>query len=167
MATHVISILNQTVQPDGSGDAYFDLFSNHATTPIYDPLVLVFTAATTTKIEVAGSFRVPKNYVDTATFRIIWTANATSGDWEFDIEYRSIAIGEAGNPGTDQQTLNVNDTAPGTAFLLQEALLTPTETNFIADDLVQFHFGRDDSDAGDTLTADVLVFGLYFQYNDA
>ena len=103
----------------------------------------------------------------TATFRIVWTANGTTNDWEFDLEYTSIAVGETADPSADQQTLNVNDAAPGTAFDLQEAVLTPTASNFAADDLVQFTFGRDDSDVGDTLTADVIVFGLYFQYDDA
>lgn len=167
MATHVIPIMNWSIQPDNSGDAYFDIYSNHEVTPQYDMSVLILTAATTTKIELSGSFRIPQNYVGTATFRCFWTADATSGDWEFDLEYRSIAIGEAGNPTTDQETLNVNDTAPGTAFLVQEAVLTPTASNFAVDDIVFFKFGRDDSDAGDTLTADVIVFDLYFQYDDA
>lgn len=167
MATHIIPIMNWTTQPDGSGDAYFDIYSNIETTPQYDMEVLVLVAATTTKITISGSFRVPKNYVGSATFRCLWTCNATSGDWEFDLEYRSIAIGEAGDPTTDQETLNVNDTAPGTAFLIQEAVLTPTASNFAVDDIVFFKFGRDDTDAGDTLAADVIVFGLYFQYDDA
>ena len=168
MATHQISLFNHLILPQGTdGDVFMAPFSNYATTPIYDPNVLVFAAATGRKMEVAGGFIVPQNYVGTATFRCLWTVDATSNDWEFDIEYRAIAVGEASNPGTDQETLNVADTAPGTAFFLQEAVLTPTASNFATGDLVLFHASRDDSDAGDTLSAPVLWFDLLFQYADA
>jgi len=32
---------------------------------------------------------------------------------------------------------------------------------------VEFFFSRDGTDAGDTMAAACLVFGLFFEYNDA
>ena len=166
MATHQISVLDSAVQLDSSGAVYYDIYGNHKAAPQYDTRVLIFESGGSSKIKVGAGLIIPQNYVGSAKFVIKWTANATTGDAEFDIEYRAIAIGETTDPTTDQETLNVADTAPATALDLLQVELTPTASNFAAGDLVLLNFGRDLSDAGDTLAADVILFKVLFEYAD-
>lgn len=165
MATHVIPLINWTMQP-GTDGAYLQPNDvTHFTNGRYPYNILVL-PDNSAKIQVPFSARVPANYSGSPLFICSWTANATANDWEFDIEYSLLAVGQSIDVSADDETLNVADTAPGTAFFVQEATLTPT-ASIVAGDLLTGTFGRDGTDGGDGLGAAVLVLGFYFQYADA
>lgn len=166
MATHRIPILGATTKPDSSGNVFFESATVKGTNDFFEQLVLVFND-TATKDTLHGSFQVPQNYVGTPKFVVEWTTTATSGDVEWDVDYRAVAAGESMDQATAQESLNQNDTAGGSTDLLQEALLTATAGNFAVGDMVLFQLSRDGVDAGDTISAAVQVHGVYFEYTDA
>jgi len=166
MATIRIPILGFTTRPDTSGDVFFEFNSIKGTNDFFKELVLVYND-TAAKDSIYGSFEVPQDYVGSAKFVVSWKTTATSGDVEWDMDYRSVADGESLDQATAQESLNQNDTAGGSTDLKQTALLTATEGNFAAADTVQFILSRDGTDAGDTISAAVTVHGVYFEYADA
>ncbi|MGI9489097.1 MAG: hypothetical protein ACR2RF_25070 [Geminicoccaceae bacterium] len=166
MATHEIPILGHATRPDASGDVFQEPYSIKATNDLWDQFVWIFNDSST-RIGLKGLFRVPQNYVGTAAILVSWTSIATTGDWELDFDYRAVAIGESMDQATAQETVNINDTAPGSVNLFQEASLSLTDANLAAGDLVSFEFFRDGTDAGDTMAAAAIVFGAYFSYADA
>jgi len=166
MSTFRIPILGFSTKPDASGDVFFEPQSVKGSNGFFDHLVCVFND-TAAKDSLHGLFQVPQNYVGTPKFVVDWTSTATSGDVEWDVDYRAVAAGESLDQATAQESLNQNDTAPGTTDLKQEALLAATAGNFATGDTVQFLLSRDGTDAGDTIAAAVTVVGVYFEYTDA
>ncbi len=166
MATFRRPILGAFTKPGASGEVFFEPNSVKGTNDFFDEMVLVFND-TATKDALYGKFQVPQNYVGSAKILISWTSTATSGDVEWDFDYRAIASGESLDQATAQQSLNQNDTAPGTTDLMQTAELTPTASNFTAGDVVQFILYRDGTDAGDTISAAVTVHDVSFEWADA
>lgn len=168
MATHRIPILGWPTNPDTSGDMFFEPFDVKASNDVWDRHVAVFND-TATRIGVHGGFTVPKNYIGSAKLVVVWTTSATSGDVEWDFDYRAVGGDDAESldqAGT-QESVNLNDTAPGAAFRRMETLITLTAGNFAIDDEVTFTFFRDGTDAGDTMAAAALVFQLLWEYSDA
>jgi len=166
MATFRIPILGFSTKPDTSGEVFLEPQSVKGTNDFFDQLVLVFNDSST-KDSCYGTFQVPQNYVGSAKFIVEWTSTATTGDVEWDLDYRAVAIGESMDQASAQESLNQNDTAPGTTDLLQEASITATAGNFAVGDMVPFLLSRDGTDGGDTISAAVTVFGVYFEYADA
>jgi len=166
MATFTIPILGFSTKPDTSGDVFFEPNSVKGTNDFFDELVVVFND-TSAKDSLYGSFKVPQNYVGTPIFRVTWKTTATSGDVEWDVDYRAVAAGESLDQVTAQESLNQNDTAGGSTDLKQVADLSATAGNFAAGDTVQFILSRDGTDAGDTISAAVTVHKFEFVYNDA
>ena len=168
MATHRLPIINSFTVPDTTGDAFFEPYTIKATNDVWGHLVLVLND-TATDIGIFGKFAVPIEYVDTANLVIVWTSTAVAGDAEFDFMYRAVggndteSLDQAGS----QEDVNSNDTAPSAANERMELTIALTDGNFTAEDTVEFFFSRDGTDAGDTLAAAVMVFGLFFEYNDA
>lgn len=168
MATHRIPILGFGTNLDTSGDVFFEPYSIKATNDVWDRLVCIFND-TATRIGLHGGFTVPKNYVGTAKIIVVWTSTATSGDVEWDFDYRAVGGDDAESldqAGT-QETVNINDTAPSAAHERMEASLTLTSGNFAVDDEVEFTLFRDGTDAGDTMAAAAIVFSVLFEYTDA
>lgn len=165
MATYRVPILGFATKPDTSGEVFFEPNSIKGTNDFFEELVLVFNDSAT-KDSVFGSFMVPQNYSSSANFVVVWKTTATSGDVEFDFDYRAVAAGESLDQATAQESLNQNDTAGGSADLRQDASLSATDGNFSAGDIVQFLLSRDGTDAGDTISAAVTVHGVYFEYDD-
>ena len=100
---------------------------------------------------------------------MVWTATATTGDVEWDFDYRAVGGDDAESldqTGT-QESVNVNDTAPSAVNEKMIATLSLTDGNFAIDDLVQYELFRDGSDAGDTMAAAAIVHGVLFEYADA
>ena len=122
---------------------------------------------TGTKIGFYGSFDVPGDYVGGAKFIIKYKTTATSGDFENDIDYSSIATGESGDPAAAQESLNQNDTVPGTARIIAENELTATAGNFAANDICKYAVWRDNTDGGDTVSAAQIIEDVLFEYTDA
>lgn len=168
MATHRIPIFGFGTTPDTSGNAFFEPFDVKASNDVWDRLVAILND-TATRIGFHGGFQVPQNYVGSASLVIEWTSSATSGDVEFDFDYRAVggddteSLDQAGT----QESVNLNDTAPGAAFRKMTCTIDLTDGNFASGDEVTFTLFRDGTDAGDTIAAAVIVFGAYFQYADA
>lgn len=167
MATHRIPILGWKTVPDTSGNVFFEPYTIKATNDVWGYLVAVF-SDTATRIGLRGSFDVPQNYVGTAKIIIHWTTTATSGDVEWDFDYRAIggddteSLDQAGT----QESVNQNDTAPSATDERMTATLTLTAGNFAAGDTVQFELFRDGTDAGDTIAAAVTAHEVLFEYAD-
>lgn len=167
MTTHRLPVLGFATVPDPSGDAFFEPYTIKATNDVWGHLVLVLNDGAS-RIGIYGKFAVPVNYVDTANLVIVWTSTATVGDVEFDFDYRAVggndteSLDQAGT----QESVNANDTAPSATDERMEITIALTDGNFAASDTVEFFFPRDNTDGGDTIAAAVLVFGLFFEYND-
>ena len=168
MASHRIPILGWSTVPDTSGDVFFEPYTIKATNDVWGKLVGIFNN-TSTRIGLRGSFNVPKNYVNTANLIVVWTSTATTGDVEWDFDYRAVggndteSLDQAGT----QESVNANDTAPSATDRRMEISIALTDGNFAADDTVLFELFRDGTDAGDTLAAAVQLHDLYFEYADA
>jgi hypothetical protein len=168
MATHRLPLLSWNTVPDTGGNVFFEPYPIKATNDQWDMLVLIFND-TANRMALHGKFNVPKNYVDTANLVVVWTSTATSGDVEWDFDYRAVGgndLESLDQTGT-QQTVNSNDTAPSAANERMEISIALTDGNFAADDTVEFLLARDGTDAGDTMAAAAIVFDVFFEYNDA
>lgn len=168
MATHRISILGAQTNPDASGSVFFEPYSIKAANDVWKHLVAVLND-TATRIGLYGAFTVPQNYVGGAKFIPVWTTTVTTGDVEWDVDYRAVGGDDAESldqAGT-QESLNLNDTAPSAAHERMETPIAATETNFAPGDTVEFALMRDGTDAGDTIAAAVVLHDLLFEYDDA
>jgi hypothetical protein len=138
-----------------------------STAPWKDP-ILVF-KETAARRGAFGAFYVPGDYVGTPVIVVRWTTDtATTGDAEWDFDYRAVAVGESVNQAGTQESVNQEDTAPGTAGLLQE-MTKALSANFATGDRVSAGLFRDGSDAGDGLAGadEACVFEVLFRYSDA
>ncbi len=168
MATHRIPILGFSMVPDNSGDVFLEPYSIKATNDVWKRLVAIFND-TSTRIGLRGSFDVPKDYVGSPKIIVVWTAIATSGDVEWDFDYRAVGGNDTESldqTGT-QETVNINDTAPSAIHERMEAFLALTAANLAIDDTVLFELFRDGVDGGDTMAAAAIVHQLLFEYVDA
>lgn len=165
MATHRISLLGPATLPDASGSVFFEPSSVKDSNDRYPRLVLIFND-TAGKIGCSGRFKVPANYVGTASILVCWKATATSGDVVWDFDYTAVANGESGDPSADQESVTVTDTADGTARDLNEASMSLTSSNLAAGDEVFFTLSRDGA-ASDTMAAAAILEGAYLVYADA
>lgn len=168
MATHRIPILGWATVPDTSGSVFLEPYTVKATNDVWGRLVAVFND-TATRIGLRGGFTVPKNFVGNAKLIAVWTTTATSGDVEWDCDYRAVGgdDSESLDQAGTQESVNLNDTAPSAAHERMETSITLTSSNFAVDDEVEFEFFRDGSDGGDTIAAAVLLFALLFEYTDS
>lgn len=167
MATHRISLLGGLVSPDASGNVFIEPYTVKATNDVWKHPVIVFND-TATRDGLYGVFTVPKNYVGTAKIVIVWTSTATSGDVEWDFDYRGVSgnDSESLDQSGTQESVNSNDTAPGAAHRRLEFLLALTSANLAVDDLVEWGLFRDGTDGGDTMAAAAMVFDVLFEYVD-
>lgn len=165
MSTYRWPILTSNALPNGLGNVFFEPYSIKATNDVMGGMVLIFND-TATRIGIRGNFIVPQNYVGTAKVLVDWTSTAITGDVEWDVDYRALAVGESLDQATVQETVNINDTAPAAIHERQTAELTLTSANLVAGDQVLFELFRDGTDAGDTMAAAAIVFGVYLEYSD-
>ena len=167
MATQRKEIINWKARPI-SGDVFIEPYTIKATNDNWEHNVLIFND-TGNRMEFHGSFDVPQGYVDTANVVIVWTSTATSGDVEWDFDYRAVGgnDSESLDQATAQETVNSNDTAPSAANERMEISIALTDGNFAAGDTVSFILARDGSDAGDTMAAAAIVFEALFEYSDS
>lgn len=168
MATHRLPIFGFPTVPDDTGTAFFQPYSVEATNDVWKHLVLTLND-TAADHGIYGKFAVPVNYVDTANLVIVWTSTAVAGVVAWDFMYR--AVGGNDTESLDQagsdDDVNVDDTAPGAVNRRLEVSIALTDGDFAAEDTVEYFFSRDGTDGDDTMAAAALVFGLFFEYNDA
>src|SRR3990172_7069398 len=93
MATHRTSIL-ESANPDTSGNVFFEPYDIKATNDVWKFQVAVFND-TATRLLLHGKFTVPKNYVGTASVKIVWTSTAVSGNCVWDFDYRAVGGDDA------------------------------------------------------------------------
>lgn len=168
MGTRSVDIFTFGTIPDTGGGVFVSNFDQYATNDVWKRLVLVFND-TATRDGLHGGFDVPEDYVDSANLVLTWTSTATSGDVEWDFDYR--AVGGDDTEGLDQATaqesVNSNDTAPTSALNRLKHTIALTDSNFSAGDEVEFILFRDGTDGGDGMAAAALLFRAKFQYADA
>jgi hypothetical protein len=168
MATHRLPILGFGTVPDSSGNVFFEPYDVKATNDVWDRLVAIFND-NASRMGLQGGFTVPQNYVNSANLVIVWTSTATSGDVEWDFDYRAVggndteSLDQAGT----QESVNSNDTAPSAAHERMEISIALTDGNFAAGDEVTFGLFRDGTDGGDTMAAAGILFNAFFEYADA
>ncbi|KKL56640.1 hypothetical protein LCGC14_2243410 [marine sediment metagenome] len=168
MATKRLSILGWTTIPDTGGDVFFEPYTIKATNDNWGHLTCVFND-TAARDGLRGSFDIPQDYVGTANLVVVWTTTATSGDVEWDFDYRAVGGNdvESLDQATAQESVNANDTAPSATDERMEVSIALTDGNFAVGDTVAFEFFRDGTDGGDTISAAVQLHGLFFEYADA
>ena len=168
MATFRLPILGANTVPDSSGEVFFEPYTVKATNDNWGHMVLIYNDSAT-RNGLRGAFDVPQNYVGSAVIIIHWTATATSGDVEFDFDYRAVGGDdtESLDQATAQETVNQNDTVPSAVNERMTASLTLTAGNFAAGDTVEFELFRDGTDGGDTMAAAAIVHQVLFEYADA
>jgi len=166
-ATHRVIILGWSTHSNNS-DVFPEPSSIKFTNDIAPHLVWIFND-TATRDSLSFKFTIPQNYVGTGQFVIAWTSTATSGDVEWDIDYRAVGGNdtESMDQATFQEQLTANnDTAPSAALERMIFTITATDGNFAAGDIVMGQLYRDGTDAGDTIAAAIILLELYFEYND-
>lgn len=119
-----------------------------------------------TRIGASARFAIPKNYVGTPKGYVAWKTTATSGDVVWDVDQKAIADGESLDPSTDDDAQTVTTTAPGTARLRKDSTVTFSGT-YAPDDIVEVSIYRDGAQAADTLAAEALLEGYFFEWADA
>lgn len=167
MATHRIPILGWNSAPDTSGNVFITPYDSLATNKTWKHMVWSF-ADSATRDLLYGKFVVPKNYVGSPVFVVVWTTTATTGNAIWDLDYRTVGGNDTTSldQSTAEETLTVTDAAPGAAHRRLEATMSATAGNFSADEEVEFLFGRDGA-SSDTIAATIMCFSLLFEYADA
>lgn len=166
MATHRLSFFDLLI-PDTSGSVYWQPASILDTNDLYPTTQVLVLADSGTKVGASCHVMVPKNYVGTAKIGMRWKATATSGDVVWDVDYRAIAVNEAGDPTTHQESLTVTDTADGTANDLNDADVTLTASNLAVDDTLFVTVSRDGASGSDTMAASAQLVDAWLEYADA
>lgn len=163
-----LSIINHAAVPDDTAGCYLEPYTVAATNDTWKHLVLVF-EEDTAAVGLYGIFTVPADYSSGANLVIVWTSTATAGDVEWDFIYRAVGgnDNESLDQATAQESVNSNDTAPSAANERMEITIALTDGNFAAEDTVEFYLSRDGADAGDTMSADALLFEALFEYTAA
>jgi len=168
MATFRLPILGANTVPDSSGEVFFEPYTVKATNDNWGHMVLIYNDSAT-RNGLRGAFDVPQNYVGSAAIIIHWTATATSGDVEFDFDYRAVGGDdtESLDQAAAQESVNQNDTAPSAVHERMTVTLSLTSSNLAVGDTVLFSLFRDGTDAGDTMAAAAIVHQVLFEYADA
>lgn len=165
MALQRLPILGHATIPDDSGNVFFEPYTVKATVDTWGHQVAVFNNSGT-RIGMQGLFSVPPNFVSAATLIIAWAAIPTSGNTKWDFDYR--AVGGDDSESFDQvvqRQLTVTDGPPSAINNRLIATIDLTDTDFLANDTVQFELFRDSG--ADTNTAESLLFELLFEYDDS
>jgi len=167
MATHRIDITGRFKSDNAS--VFWEPASVKRTTAPWKYDILIY-KDTATRDGAFASFDIPQNYVGGAAIIVHWTTDtATSGDVEFDFDYRAISGDdtESLNQASSVESVNQNDTAPSAVHERMTATLTLTAGNFAAGDTCQCGLFRDGTDVGDGISDEVQVEAILFQYTDA
>lgn len=164
MATRVMPVA--PFFPDGSGHVYPEISDVEHANDLYPTEVLVF-EDDAAKNGATFEVRVPDDYVGSPVLMVLWSANATTGDVVWDVDYTAIADAESVDPSTDDENATATESTDATALDLNTSEVSLTAGNFAAGDLVRGKLSRDGANASDTLAADARVHGVFFKYSDS
>lgn len=169
MATGTIILsVGAAVPPDGtSGNAApaLQVFQGTETNPKKHGLRAAFDAATDEHLWWA--FQVPDNYASGGTVRLLWAANATSGDVVWAARIGAITPGDAdtylehAQAAATTATTAVNATE---ARRVVETTISPSVDSMAADDLVFLLVYRDADNGSDTCSVDAELLMVAFEY---
>ena len=159
------SILRGDNLKSDSATLFKEPYAVKATNDKWNPLLWIFDDSAT-RDGLHGTFEVPPDYASGADLIIIWTAIATSGDVEWDFDYRAVGgnDSESLDQATAQESVNANDTAPSAVNERMELSVALTDGNFAAGDTVEFILARDGTDGGDDMSAAAILIDARFDY---
>ncbi|MDE2096672.1 MAG: hypothetical protein KGL39_05440 [Patescibacteria group bacterium] len=168
MATVNIPILEGS-NPDTSGNVWQEPFGITSTNGFFNPRLWRFKNSGSVKIVLHVVFQVPQDYHSTTnpTVQLVWTAQATTGNVEWTVEYRDVATSASLDQATAQETVSGTAAAPAANNDAVATSITLTGTNLTAGDTVEMRLSRDKSSASDTMAADALLFLAMFSYANA
>lgn len=166
MATHRVYI-GSLLTPDASGNVFWQPSSILDTNDLLPTVQVLIFKDTATKDKSSCVFAVPKNFIGTAKFGVVWKTTATSGNVVWNFDYRATADAESLDQATFQESLAVTDAAKGTTNQMNDANVAATSANFAVDDLVLLTVARDGTSGSDTMAASAQLYEVYFEYADA
>ena len=114
-------------------------------------------------------FSVPKTYSSAAKIVVEATAAQTTGAWVLDFDYRVIQGNNAASldVASVQESVSGSGGPCGAAFYRVETTLAAlTAGNFSPDNTVEGKLFRDGTDASDTLAGNLIITGLWFEFDD-
>lgn len=170
MATHRIPVLGAMTKPDSSGEVWFEPFSIEGSNDLYDHLVLVFDDPSG-RVACYGSFEVPKDYVGSGKFILIYTSPTTAGNrfrFELDINAVGDSDTESLDPSASSASAAVNASPPSTAFNRMETSMSLS--GLTASESVVFGLFRDGGQASpnnDDVADKAMILAVMFEYSDA
>lgn len=165
MATHRLFIPAAAFLPNlGNSNVYPKPSSIDDSNDRFPVEILAFKDSGT-RIGAYVRFAVPKNYVGTPKLVGVFSTTATSGDFVWDGDLKAIADGESLDPSTDDDAQTATVTVPGTARLRKDSTLTLSGT-YAPDDVVEVGVYRDGAQGADTLAAELLFHGVFFEFAD-
>lgn len=111
-------------------------------------------------------FIVPADYVDTATFHIVYISATNTNSVRAVCDYIGHALNATFDPAAFDETLEATVAANGTALSGFEATLDANDANFTPGEIIEGNWGREADDAADTHAADVHAVAAWFEYDD-
>lgn len=159
-----ISLLDFGFAPGAVGVS-IEPSSNYLVNNLYDDNVIVF-QNTATKDKIQGRVPIPSDYSSGANLIIYWATPATSGNFDHEFAYNSIADGETIDPAAVTETVGTATAAAGTTLLLKKTTVALTDGNFTALDMLKWFFYRDGA-SSDTIADVVIILNLFFSYTAA
>lgn len=164
--TFRMSILGFATLPDTSGNVWIEPAALTQANDRYPQLVVRF-KDTATKDSLGIRFPVPNNYVGSPAIEVIWTSTATTGNAIWTCDYSSAAKTASLDPSADEESLTVTTAAPGSSQTgVASVIGTMTAANLAANDIWQGKISRNGAGL-DTITADLIVYDIIFQWQDA
>jgi len=123
---------------------------------------LAYSGTGSTVFNASVNFRIPKDYLRNARFKVIYTSatNANNIRWQFIITNKAI-----GQDLATQTETGLGVTVPAvTQYNVAETPWIVPTTSFAMGDTVSIRVYRDPSNAADTANVDAYIQGLIFEY---
>ncbi len=151
--------------PDASGNGFVQFSGNLGWTPANSGRHLFNAFAHGLDGTWEGVIRVPQNYGSTPELVVSWVANVTSGAIRNGVATFAVSDGDSYD-GTYIFETFVNTTVPGTANVRKDVTFSLSSAPAAGDDLFVMVV-RNGGSGGDTVTVDVAVVKVVFQYVSA
>jgi hypothetical protein len=152
--------------PDTSGSVFPAPMSTYLTNKIFPNLQRFCFADTATKIGLLGGFKIPNDFVSTAVLGLRWLTTATSGNGVWVLDYNSPAAGESIDPAAFVRSPTTTTACPGTTLLLASTEIAMTDADLAVLDSLIGAISRNGAGA-DTIAATIMLWEVYFKYNNA
>ena len=169
MTIRHIPILDGLALPHDA-NCWFAPYSNANGTSTQDAMVLNMSGTADSGLK--GVLLLPQNYVGTPKVLIDWSSQTTGSNVFFEFRSRSMTQGtdafDISTSPTEQVDSVTTSGKPGLADDVEEDTITLTAGAKAAGELMYWELWRQAAtEAGDTLTASIQVFGAWLEYSDA